>query len=103
MEIEFTDEQKRKIFEELQREYLQENVEDLIVKYIKSLDVDQKYKSSLLIYFNNVLGEIVGDIKADVNFNNLFVAHGDIIMTHIKRFTHKHLSKFKGVILNEIN
>ena len=51
MEIEFTDEQKRKIFEELQREYLQENVEDLIVKYIKSLDIDQKYKSSLLIYF----------------------------------------------------
>lgn len=103
MEIEFTDEQKRKIFEELQREYLQENVEDLIVKYIKSLDVDQKYKSSLLIYFNNVLGEIVGDIKADVNFNNLFVARGDIIITHIKRFTNKHLSKFKGVILNEIN
>ena len=103
MEIEFTDEQKRKIFEELQREYLQENVEDLIVKYIKSLDVDQKYKSSLLIYFYNVLGEVVGDIKADVNFNNLFVARGDIIMTHIKCFTHKHLSKFKGVVFNEIN
>lgn len=85
MDIKLTKNQKQEIYRQLEEQYLLEDIKLCIDQYKD----DEKLKDFLY----NISEEICGDVQADINYGDLFVAKGDIIMDHIAYHANKFLSK----------
>ena len=85
MFLKLTRKQEQEIYRQLEEQYLLENIKLCIDQYKD----DKKLKDFLY----NIAEEIRGDVQADINYGNLFVAKGDIIMNHIAYHANKFLNK----------
>lgn len=85
MFLKLTKKQEQETYRQLEEQYLLEDIKLCIDQYKD----DKKLKDFLY----NIAEEIRGDVQADKDYENLFIAPGDIIMNHIAYHANKFLNK----------